>query len=122
MRYDDQSIEDKKDKTLGLGLFEVPAPLDLEKTPRAPSSLSPLQNEELEMNCLRCRAPMYQVISPPSPPKATCFGCSQFVDCARCSDPKCGDTRCIPCYNKARSPGKATGASSGALVSDESEF
>ncbi len=74
------------------------------------------------MNCLRCGAPMYQVVDPPSPPKATCSGCSNFVDCARCSNPKCGDTKCLRCYNMTSLPGRSGRLPSGPLVSDESEF
>lgn len=52
------------------------------------------------MTCLRCKSPMYQVVGPTGA-KATCSSCSQYVDCAQCSNPQCGDTKCLPCYNKA---------------------
>lgn len=74
------------------------------------------------MTCLRCKAsPMYQVVGT-NGAKATCSSCSQWVDCAQCSNPQCGDTKCLSCYNKALLPGRANQPSRGPLVSDESEF
>jgi len=58
-----------------------------------------VENEE-QMTCLRCKSQMYQVVGPTGA-KATCSGCSQYVDCAQCSNQKCADTRCLACYNKA---------------------
>jgi len=52
------------------------------------------------MICLRCKSQMYQVVGPAGA-KAFCSGCSQWVDCAQCSIPRCGDTKCLSCYNKA---------------------
>jgi hypothetical protein len=61
------------------------------------------------MNCLRCKAPMYQSVAGPNPPKATCSGCLQWVDCARCSS--CGDVKCLACYNRklSRAPKRSMG-------------
>jgi hypothetical protein len=61
------------------------------------------------MICRRCKSTMYRVTAGPNPPKAMCYGCGQWVDCAKCS--KCGDTRCLPCYNKAATgtPRRPTG-------------
>lgn len=39
--------------------------------------------------------------------KETCSGCSQYLDCAKCSNVKCGDTKCVKCYNKAYAPKSA---------------
>ena len=50
------------------------------------------------MNCLRDKAPMYRVVNQDQGAKATCSRCCQWTDCAKCS--KCGDTRCLGCYNK----------------------
>ncbi len=52
------------------------------------------------MNCLRCGSTMYRVVNANQTAKATCTRCAQFVDCAQCSNPKCGDQKCLPCYNK----------------------
>jgi len=53
--------------------------------------------------------------------KATCSGCSQYLDCAQCSSPTCGDTKCLKCYNKALT-GPAKPAAGGApLVSNQDE-
>ena len=57
--------------------------------------------------CRRCSKPMYAVTGPDGP-KAMCSGCSQYVDCARCSSAECGDTKCISCYNKAVAGEKLT--------------
>ena len=43
---------------------------------------------------------MYAIVGP-SYGKGTCSGCSQYLDCAQCSNSKCGDTKCVPCYNKS---------------------
>lgn len=51
------------------------------------------------MTCLRCAAPMYLVINQDLSNRATCAACCQWVDCAQCS--KCGDLKCVACYNKA---------------------
>jgi hypothetical protein len=62
---------------------------------------------------------MYAAVGPAGS-KATCSGCSQYKDCAQCSNPACGDTKCVPCYNKAvagkRAPGK------GPLVPQDEEI
>lgn len=50
--------------------------------------------------CRRCSYSMYAVVSPDGA-KATCSSCSQYVDCAKCSNKDCGDTKCLPCYNKS---------------------
>ncbi len=52
------------------------------------------------MNCLRCGSQMYSVVGVDGA-KATCAGCSQYVDCAKCHSQKCGDVRCLKCYNRA---------------------
>ena len=54
---------------------------------------------------------MYSVVGP-NGAKETCSGCSQYLDCARCSNQKCGDTKCLRCYNRALAgpPGPAGGA------------
>ena len=49
--------------------------------------------------CRRCGSQMYAVTSP-NGAKATCSTCTQYVDCAQCSNAKCGDTKCLSCYNK----------------------
>ena len=72
------------------------------------------------MNCLRCASPMYRVVNQDKSAKATCSRCSQWTDCARCSGPTCGDTRCLGCYNKAVSAaGKPTQIRSEPIISDE---
>lgn len=53
---------------------------------------------------------MYAVVGP-NGPKATCSGCSQYLDCAKCSNAKCGDTKCLKCYNKALAGQKPAGGS-----------
>jgi ssDNA-binding Zn-finger/Zn-ribbon topoisomerase 1 len=73
------------------------------------------------MKCLRCGSPMYRVQGKDGS-KATCAGCSQYVDCAQCSSATCGDTKCLRCYNKALLPGQPGRLTPGSLVSDESEF
>ena len=50
--------------------------------------------------CRRCSFSMYAVVGPDGA-KATCSSCSQYVDCAKCSNPACGDTKCLPCYNRS---------------------
>ena len=45
---------------------------------------------------------MYRVVGPAGA-FATCTGCSQYVECAQCSSPSCGDTKCLKCYNKPKS-------------------
>ena len=47
---------------------------------------------------MRCAAPMYRVMNADQSSKATCFRCSQWTDCAKCS--KCGHQNCLGCYNK----------------------
>lgn len=54
----------------------------------------------MNWTCKRCAAPMYSVIGP-NGAKATCSSCSQYVDCAKCSNQLCGDTKCVPCFNKS---------------------
>jgi len=61
---------------------------------------------------------MYAVVGPAGS-KATCSGCSQYVDCARCERSTCGDTKCLGCYNKALVPGKKI--SGGPIIPDEAE-
>lgn len=55
----------------------------------------------MNWTCKRCNFLMYAVVGPDGS-KATCSGCSQYLDCGKCSNPKCGDTKCLKCYNKAR--------------------
>lgn len=71
------------------------------------------------MTCLRCKSPMYRVVGKDGA-KATCSGCSQYVDCAQCSNPQCGDTKCVPCYNKNLAGPKKT--SSPPIISQEDDF
>ena len=48
-------------------------------------------------------------------------GFTQYLDCAQCSSPTCGDTKCLKCYNKALT-GPAKPAAGGApLVSNQDE-
>lgn len=54
--------------------------------------------------CRRCGKPMYAVVGP-NGAKATCSGCSQYLDCAQCSNTNCGDTKCLKCYNKSLAGG-----------------
>lgn len=62
---------------------------------------------------------MYSVVGK-NGAKATCSGCSQYVDCAQCSDPKCGDTKCPGCYSKSLTPQKRT--QGGPLVPQDEEI
>lgn len=66
------------------------------------SLLEPPQKGEKEMKwiCRRCGHEMYSVVAPDGA-RATCSSCSQYVDCAQCSNKECGDTKCLKCYNKA---------------------
>ena len=59
---------------------------------------------------------MYAVVGP-NGSKTTCFGCTQFVDCAWCQ--KCGDTKCLKCYNKSLTAQKSPGG--GPLVPQDEE-
>ena len=59
-----------------------------------------------QMICQRHKAPveMYRVTNPPGTPNAgtsiaRCSKCCKNVPCAYC--PKCQNTVCLPCYNKA---------------------
>jgi len=52
------------------------------------------------VTCLRCASPMFGIRNPDGSAKGTCSGCSQHLEVARCS--KCGDQKCLKCYNKAR--------------------
>jgi len=54
--------------------------------------------------CRRCQAPMFLVVGA-NGAKATCSSCSQYLDCAQCSNKECGDTKCLKCYNKALAGG-----------------
>lgn len=75
------------------------------------------------MICLRCKSgsPMYQVVGQDGA-KARCSGCSQWVDCARCSSAACGDTRCLACYNKALAPGAAKRFTPGQIIPEDQEL
>ncbi len=68
--------------------------------------------------CRRCGSPMYAVVGQ-NGAKATCSGCSQYLDCAQCSNQKCGDTKCVPCYNK---PLTGKRPASGPLVPQDEEI
>jgi hypothetical protein len=84
--------------------------------------LEPAEIEiEEEMICLRCKSPMYQVVGV-NGAKETCSGCSQYVDCARCSNAQCGDTKCLSCYNKAVTPGSAKRFTPGQIVPEDQEL
>lgn len=70
------------------------------------------------MICSRDGAQMYRVVNQDQSAKATCSRCNQWTDCAKCS--KCGDTRCLGCYNKALSAaGKPAQIRSEPIISDE---
>lgn len=70
------------------------------------------------MICQRCGKPMYRVVNADGGSKATCSGCCQFVDCARCAG--CGDMRCLGCYNKAAlAAGKPKNLRAEPIISDE---
>jgi len=69
--------------------------------------------------CRRCGSAMYSVIGP-NGAKATCSSCSQYTDCGQCSNDKCGDTKCLPCYNKAVTGQK--GPAGGPLVPQDEEI
>jgi hypothetical protein len=68
------------------------------------------------MRCFRCGAAMYRVVNKDQSAKATCTGCSQWIDCAKCSSPNCGDVKCLACYNK-----RPTTLTPGAIVPDDQE-
>ena len=56
------------------------------------------------MKCRRCGSAMYRHVDPSTgSPKTYCTACSQYSDCAVCSNPSCGTTTCLPCYNGPRS-------------------
>lgn len=69
------------------------------------------------MRCFRCGSVMYRVVGTAGA-KATCTGCSQWVDCARCSSEACGDTKCLGCYNKTLKPAGAPKPSGPPLIQD----
>ncbi len=70
------------------------------------------------MICKRCGKPMYRVMNPDKSAKATCTGCTQYVDCAECSG--CHDTKCLGCYNRATlAAGKPQEMRSEPIVNDE---
>lgn len=50
--------------------------------------------------CKHCGAQMYRVVNADQSAKATCTSCSQYADCAKCSSPSCGLTKCSPCQAK----------------------
>lgn len=63
---------------------------------------------------------MYRALVEGVPGKARCSTCSVFVDAAQCSSSKCGDVKCLPCYNKIAT-GKAATISRGPLIPDDPE-
>lgn len=70
--------------------------------------------------CRRCGWDMFSVVGTAGA-KATCSGCSQYLDCAQCSNPECRSTKCLKCYNKDLTQ-TTPPTPSAPLVSDESEF
>jgi hypothetical protein len=68
--------------------------------------------------CRRCGKQMYAVVGADGP-KATCSRCSQYLDCAKCSNPDCGDTKCLTCYNKSMAPGQKVAGGPPLVSQDE---
>ena len=67
---------------------------------------------------------MYRVINQDLSNRATCSVCCQWVDCAQCSNPKCGDLKCVACYNKAVAPKQSPSKQkpSAPLIKEEDDF
>ena len=74
----------------------------------------------MSWKCRRCSWDMFAVVGPDGS-KATCSTCSQYVDCAKCSNPECGDTKCLKCYNKALIGPKKPATGGAPLVSNQDE-
>lgn len=64
---------------------------------------------------------MYRAMVDGAPGKVRCSTCSNFADAAQCSNPKCGDIKCLPCYNKV-STGKAAPISKSPIVPEDQEI